>query len=80
MHFAAAGQVDDEIAGLGRDRNARVGVVEADRARRHTHFFQRDREFAPDRGFLAGHALDGEKAHQAGEGGGVVDGHGCPLV
>ena len=39
VHRAAAGQIDDEVAGLGRHGNAGVGVVEADRLRRHAASF-----------------------------------------
>ena len=72
---AAAGQIDDEITGLGRHGNAGVGVVEADRGRRHAALLQRRAELAPDRGLLSGHALDGEEAHEAVSGGMGVDGH-----
>jgi hypothetical protein len=50
VHRAAAGQVHDEVAGLGRQRDARVGVVEIDRARRHADLFERGGDLAPDRG------------------------------
>ena len=76
MHRAAAGQIDDEVAGLGRHGNAGVGVVEADRLTRHAAFPQRRAELAPDRRLLSGDALDGEEAHEAVGGGFGVDGHG----
>jgi len=76
MHRAAAGQIDDEVAGLGRHRDAGIGVVESDGGRRHAALLQRRPEFASDRFFLSGHALDGEEAHEAVSGGFGVDGHG----
>jgi hypothetical protein len=75
VHRAAAGQIDNEVAGLRRHGNARVGVVEADRVRRHAAFFQRRHELAPYRCLLSGHALDGEEAHEAVSGGLRVDRH-----
>ena len=75
VHRAAAGKIDNEVAGLRRHRNAGVGVVEADRVRRHAAFFQCRGEFAPYRGLLSGHALDGEEAHEAVSGGFDVDRH-----
>ena len=79
VHRAAAGQIDNEVAGLGRHGNARVGVVEADRVRRHAAFLQRRGELAPDRRLLSGHALDGEEAHEAVGGGLSVDRHDLSL-
>ncbi|MHC2320910.1 hypothetical protein ACVIHC_007956 [Bradyrhizobium diazoefficiens] len=73
---AAAGQVDDEVAGLGRHRNAGVGVVEPDRLRRHAALLQRGGELPPDCRLLSGDALDGEEAHEAIGGGFGVDRHG----
>jgi len=61
VHRAAAGQIDDEVAGLRRHGNARVRVVEADRFRRHTAFLQHCCELAPDRGLLSGHASTARK-------------------
>jgi len=75
VHRAAAGQVDNEVAGLRRHGNAGVGVVEADRVRRHTAFLERRGKLAPDRGLLSGHAFDGEEAHEAVGGGFGVDRH-----
>lgn len=75
VQSAAAGQVDDEVAGLGRHRNAGIGVVEPDRFRRHAALLQRSRELTPDRGLLSGDALDGEKAQEAVGGGFGVDRH-----
>ena len=70
-----ARQIDDQVAGLGRHGNARVGVVEPDRISRHADFLQRRAELPPDRRLLAGDALDGEEAHEAVGGGFDVDGH-----
>ncbi len=80
MHCAPAGQIDNEIAGLCRHGNARIGVVEADRCRRHATFLQRRAELAPYRGLLSGHSLDSEEAHEAIGGGFDVDGHDDPLM
>jgi hypothetical protein len=79
VHGALPRQIDDEIAGLCRHGNACVGVVEADRARRHATFLQRRAELASDRGLLSGHSLDSEEAHEAVGGGFDVDGHDDPL-
>jgi hypothetical protein len=75
MHRAAAGQIDDEVAGLGRHRDAGIGVVEPDGGRRHAVLLQRRPEFASDRALLSGHALDGEEAHETVSGGFCVDRH-----
>ena len=75
MHRAAAGQIDDEVAGFGRHGNARVGVVEPDRVTGHANVLQRRAKIAADRGFFSGHALDGEEAHEAVGGGFDIDGH-----
>ena len=75
MHRAAARQIDNEVAGLRRHGNARVGVVEADGVRRHAAFFKCRGQFAPYRGLLSGHALHGEEAHEAISGGFDVDRH-----
>ena len=75
VHRAATGQIDDEIAGLGRHGNARIGIVEPDRIGGHAGFLQRRGKLAPDRRFLSGDALDGEEAHETVGGSGGVDGH-----
>ena len=72
---AAAGKVDDEVAGLGRHGNAGVGVVEPDRLGRHAALLQRGRELTPDRRLLSGDALDREEAHEAIGGGFGIDRH-----
>ena len=73
-----AGQVDDQIAGLGRQRDALVGVVEADRRSRHADLLQRVADGGGDVGLLPGHALDREEAHQVLFGGSDVEGNrGC---
>jgi hypothetical protein len=75
VHHAAARQIDNEVAGFGRHRNACVRVVEADCVRRHAAFFQRSGELAPYRCLLSGHALDSEEAHEAVSGGLSVNRH-----
>src|SRR6185369_7339532 len=67
----------DQVAGLGRQRDALVCVIEVDRVRRHADLLQRGGDLAPDRGLLTGNAFHGEKAHQAVGGGGGVVGHGA---
>jgi len=79
VHCAPAGQIDNEIAGLCRHGNACVGVVEADRGRRHATFLQRRTEFASYCCLLSGHSLDSEEAHETVGGGFDVDGHDDPL-
>jgi hypothetical protein len=79
VHGASAGQIDNEVPGLRRHGNACVGVVKADRGRRHATFLQRRAEFASYRGLLSGHPLDSEEAHETIGGGFDVDGHGDPL-
>ena len=74
---AAAGQIDDQVAGLGRQRNARVGIVEADRLCRHADFLERRHDLLADLLLAAGHAFDGEKAHQPPDGGLGVDVYAC---
>src|SRR5260221_712456 len=44
VHRAAAGQIDDEVAGLGRHGDPRICVVEADRTCRHTAFLPRRKD------------------------------------
>ena len=65
--LARAGQLDDEVAGLGRLGNARVGVVEADRFARHAGLDERGDDLLADRRLLPGDAGDGEEAEQAVE-------------
>jgi hypothetical protein len=68
-----AGQVDDQVAGLGRQGDARGHVVEADRGGRHA---ERDEIVADRLGdglLLARHAFDGEVAQQVGLGRGDVE-------
>src|SRR6476661_6763498 len=77
---AAAEQVDNEIAGLRRHGNACIGVVEADRVRRHSAFLQHRGKLAPYRCLLSSHALDSEEAHEAVGGGLSVDRHDLSLL
>src|SRR5262249_30530521 len=77
---AAAGKIDDQVAGLGRQGNARVGIVEADRLSRHAAVLQRGGELAADRGLLSGHALDAEGAEKTIGGGLRIDRHDIPLI
>ena len=79
VHRAAAGQVDNEVAGLRRHGNACIGVVEADRVRRHSAFLQHRGKLAPYRCLLSSHALDSEEAHEAVGGGLSVDRHDLSL-
>ena len=65
LERAAAGQVDDEVAGLGRQGNAGVGIVEADGARGHAGLLQRRDQLLADLCFPAGHAFDRQEAHEA---------------
>jgi hypothetical protein len=80
VHCAPAGQIDNEIAGLRRHGNACIGVVEADRGRRHATFLQRRAELASYRCLFSGHSLDSEEAHEAVGGSFYVDGHDDPLM
>ena len=75
VHRATPRQIDNEVAGLRRHRNACVRVVQADRIRRHAALLQRRGKLAPNRGLLSGHALDGEEAHEAVGGGLSVNRH-----
>jgi hypothetical protein len=52
VQLALAGQVHDQVAGLGRHRDAVCCVIEVDRARRHAGVLQRAAMLAPDRGLL----------------------------
>ena len=65
LERAPARQVDDEVARLGRQGNAGVGIVEADAARRNPGLLQGGHKLLADHRLLARHALDGKKAHQA---------------
>ena len=70
-----SGQVDDQIARLGRQRNALVGVVEADGRRRHADLLQRVADGGGDVGLVSGDALDGEEPHQMVFGRGDIEGN-----
>ncbi len=59
-----SGNVDDQIARLGRQRDALVGVVEANGGRRHADLLQGVADGRGDIGFVSGDALDGEEPHQ----------------
>jgi hypothetical protein len=75
VHRATPGQIDGEVAGLRRHRNACVRVVQADRVCGHAAFRQCRGELTSYRGLFSGHALDGEEAHEAVSGGLRVDTH-----
>ncbi len=53
------GQVDDQVARFGRDRNALVRFVEADRGGRHAGLLESVGDGLGDPGLVPGHALDG---------------------
>ena len=75
MQRAAAGQVDDEVP-VSVGTGMRVLASSSRIALAGTPLsFSAAREFTPDRRFLSGDALDGEKAHEAVRGGFGVDGH-----
>ena len=62
--WPGAGQIDDQVARLGRHGNALVGVVEADGGGRHADLLQRVADRGGDGRLLAGDAFDGEEPHQ----------------
>jgi GST-like protein len=77
---ATARQLDDEVAGLRRHRDAGMGVVEGNDIGGHADLDECAGDILADGLFLAGDALDGKEAHEAVEGGlGVVGDHGSGL-
>ena len=69
LEFASARQLDNEVARLGRQRNALVRIIEADRARRNAGLPQSRNQLLADLRFPSGNALNGEKAQQPIDGG-----------
>ena len=59
-----AGQIDDQVAGLRRQRDALVDVVEADGRRRHADFLQFVEDRRGDGRFLAGDPFHRQEPHQ----------------
>jgi len=78
---APPGNVDNQVARLGRQRNLLVGLVEADGTLSDTGLLERSGDLLPDGTFLTRDALDGEKTHQPLSGSVPIDGvHGCSPV
>ena len=59
-----SGQVHDQIACFGRQRNTLVGVVETNGRFRNADLLQSVADCSGNIGFLSGYALDREKPHQ----------------
>src|SRR5689334_10877805 len=59
-----ARQIDNEISGFGRQRNALVRIIETDGGGRHAELLELIRYGRGDCSFLAGYALDRQEAHQ----------------
>lgn len=64
----------DQIARLGQQRDAGVGVVIGDGLGRYADLDEGARHVLGNGLLLASDALDGEEAHQAVEGGGLIVG------
>ena len=73
LECALARQVDNEIACLGRQRNAGVRIIELDQVGQHANLSQRANNLLPDQRFPSRHALNGKKAHETAYSGVHID-------
>ena len=76
----AARQIDDEVARLSGQGNARVSVIEADGARRNAGVLERGDQLLANHRFSSGHAFHGKEAHETPYSSFCVDGRHGPVL